>query len=117
MDGHIGASYDGSRAAIAFCSAASTKYRAGQLRKSVIYDSGANQHIYNDYSRYDSYKPFGEDDIRTIEAGGSCPRVLGKGVMKVELMDEIGLKGMVYIQNALYMPEHHTSIISKGIWR
>jgi hypothetical protein len=101
----------------ATCSAATTTYKAGQLRKSVIFDSGANTYICNDFSRYDSFEPFAADDIWQVEAGGTLARVLGTGVMKVEATDDIGLKGTVFVRNVLYMPGHHTSIVSKSIWR
>ena len=86
---------------------------AEQLRDSIILDSRADGHVFNDLSRFTEYKPYSLPI--TALAGNSEMPILGKGTARIKAQAPDGPL-TIYVKNAHYSPKFHTNAISTSKW-
>lgn len=61
-------------------------------------------------SRYESYTKHAVPG--RIEAGGRLIKIEGEGTMLIQVKDSHGITATLKPGEALYLPEHHTNVIS-----
>lgn len=80
-------------------------------KNKVIYDTGANVHVFNHISWF-LKKGFSTDVDFTVTAGGQALHAIGKGTARIHLTNHRGQKTPVTFDEALYIPEMHTNVVA-----
>ncbi|OAS99363.1 uncharacterized protein BDCG_16081 [Blastomyces dermatitidis ER-3] len=78
------------------------------LRNSWIFDTGAEQHICNNRTRFLSFTPANAE----VYTGDSSTKVEGYGTVRTIMINEAGKQFNVNLTNAAYIPNFHTNMLA-----
>ena len=84
-------------------------------KNSIIIDSGADGHVFNDFERFIEYEEF-EQPIYAL-AGDSTMPILGRGTARITVKGATGEPRTIHARNVHYSPDFHTNVISKAKWK
>ena len=81
-------------------------------KNSIIIDSGADGHVFNDFERFIEYEEF-EQPMYAL-AGDSTMPILGRGTARIIVKGVRGKPRVLHARNVYYSPDFHTNAISKS---
>ena len=84
-------------------------------KNSIIIDSGADGHVFNDFERFIEYEEF-EQPMYAL-AGDSTMPILGRGTARIIVKGVRGKPRVLHARNVYYSPDFHTNAISKSKWK
>jgi hypothetical protein len=88
-----------------------TTTRPYELRDRFIADSGSDIHVCNSRNRFINFR----SEIGALSVGNSEVASIGRGDVEVRSTRADGSTGRITLQNAVYVPDLHTNIISMDL--